>query len=433
MKFCLIVLFLLCNFLGISSQNNYQSRNSTYNFNGVAGDFNVNYKGDIKVADDDKSILSITPGGFLEIEKKTFGNSRKLNVYPIADGKIVYEYKEGFGKVDFEPNGRKWMEEILPEVIRSTGIDVEGRVHRIYSKGGINAIINEINSIENDYTASAYYRVLISTENLTESEYKLSVIALSKTVSSDYEKANVLSQVSQFYITSVPLSEAFLTSVSVISSDFEKSRVLKGMDMALLSEEQQSFYLNSVNTINSDFEKSNVIELLLSKMELSDNNLLQAIEVTSEIDSDYEKSGCLMTLLTKCTNDNQFIEIFKKTTLMTTEFDKSNVLKKASEIIKPSSESLDSYFEAINSMSSDFDCSAVLKSVVKNVPKDETLYIKIFDATAGLNSDFEKSAILTLAAAKMPKTEKVKEEYIKAANTISSTYELGLAMKAIHQ
>jgi len=50
-----------------------------------------------------------------------------------------------------------------------------------------------------------------------------------------------------------------------------------------------------------------------------------------------------------------------------------------------------------------------------------------------LNSDFEKSAILTQAAVKMPKTEKVKEEYIKAANTISSTYELGLAMKAIHQ
>lgn len=432
----LLAIFLIVQFVipfSLSAQTSFFKLKNFYNFNGSSGDFNVNFKGDIKVADDDKSITSISEGGFLEIEKKTFGNSRKLNIYPNSTGTLVYEYKEGSSKINFEPNGRKWMEEILPDVIRNTGIDIEGRVKRIYTNNGINGILNEIKSVESDFVASKYYKVLITQEQLTDSEFKLAIIALSNTVSSDFEKSNVLSSVSTFYIKDNALTEAYLTTVSALSSDFEKSKVLKNLEIENLIESQLINFLHTTSTINSDFEKSGVLRYVLSKKVLTENTFLLTIKVNDDINSDFEKSKNYEVMLSKTPNENILTEIFNAARNINSDFEKGNVLKNAADNIKPSSTSLDAYFQAINSMNSDFEHSGVLKAIIKKYSTDEALYIRILNSASMLNADFEKSNVLSLAVVKMPKTDKVKEEYIKTAKTINSSFEIDNAMKAINQ
>jgi len=430
----LLAILLIVQFVvpfSLSAQTSFLKQKNFYNFNGSSGDFNVNFKGDIKVAEDDKSITSISEGGFLEIEKKTFGNSRKLNIYPNSSGTLVYEYKEGSSKINFEPNGRKWMEEILPDVIRNTGIDIEGRVKRIYTNNGINGILNEIKSIESDFVASKYYRVLITQVSLTDSEFKLAIIALSNTVSSDFEKSNVLSSVSTFYISDNALTEAYLTTVSALSSDFEKSKVLKNLEIENLTENQLINYLHTTSTINSDFEKSGVLRYVLSKKVLTENTFLLTIKVNDDINSDFEKSKNYEVMLSKSPNENILTEIFNAARNINSDFEKGNVLKNAADNIKPSSTSLDAYFQAINSMNSDFEHAGVLKAIIKKYNMDEALYIRIFNSAAMLNADFEKSSVLSVAAVKMPKTDKVKEEFIKTAKTINSNFEYDNVMKAI--
>ncbi len=434
-KYHLFSVFLIVNFFilpyPVSAQNSFFKLKNCYIFNGLSGDFNINFKGDIKVADDDKSIKSISEGGFLEIEKKTFGNSRKLNIYPNSSGTLVYEYKEGSSIINFEPNGRKWMEEILPEIIRNTGIDIEGRVKRIYANNGINGILNEIKSIESDFISAKYYKVLITQEQLTESEYKLAIIALSNTVSSDFERSNVLSLVSSLYISNNSLTEAYLTTVSALSSDFEKAKVLKNLDIDHFTESQQINYLHSASTINSDFEKSNVINALITKQVLSENTFLLAIKVINDINSDFEKSKNFALMLSKSPSENALAEMFNGVRNMNSDFEKGNLLSNASDNIKISSTSLDAYFEAINSINSDFEHAGVLKSIIKKHNTDDALYIRVFTSAERLNSDFEKSGVLTYASTKMPKSDKVKEQYINTAKTINSTYELDNVMKAI--
>jgi hypothetical protein len=443
-----------------------QTHKSTFRFDGLLNGFTVNSKGQIKVADDDKSIKSISDGGYLEIEKKTFGNSRKLNIYPNSEGKLVYEYKEGMRKVDFEPNGRVWMEEILPDVIRNTGIDIEGRVKRFYSRSGINGILKEIESIESDFISSKYFAVLIRQEKLNENEYKQTILALPEMVSSDFEKSNVFTRVSDYYIANNSLSEAYLSAVSKISSDFEKSRVLQNIRIDNYTENQQINYLNTAKTIGSDFEKSNVLSKLSQKIDLTENSYLLLAKVIETIGSDFEKSNvirnsikkrdlnestscliikaigtigsdfeqsnCYRAILTKSPGEKSLIELFNGVSQMNSDFEKGNVLKKASDYIKPKAPFLDAYFNAANSVGSDFEHSGVLKSIIKTASPDEDLFIRIFKSAANISSDFEKSNILCSAALKMPKSEKAKEEYIKTAKTIKSSFEFGNVMKAIY-
>jgi len=57
------------------------------------GPFNstdINYDGEIRVGDDDRSIKSISPGGYLKISIRTFGNI----VLFYADGRVVYLFND---------------------------------------------------------------------------------------------------------------------------------------------------------------------------------------------------------------------------------------------------------------------------------------------------------------------------------------------------
>jgi hypothetical protein len=427
----LLVIFCV-QIIPSKAQNCVTITNNRIRIDGILDDYVVNINGRIEVADDDKSLKSISSWGSLEIIKKTFGNSRKLKMYPAPDGSIVYEYYEGASKEKFEPEGRKWMQEILPSIIRSSGIDIEGRVKRFYRKGGVKAVLDEIELIESDFISAKYFAVLIRQEKLTESEYKQAILALPEKISSDFEKSNVFNQVSDYYIGTNALTESFLYAVSKISSDFEKARVLKTMRIADFNEIQQNYYLSCTNSISSDFEKSNVITYMLSRQELTDNTFISLVRVTDNISSDFEKSNNFKKMLAKSPNEKILSEIFHAISKMSSDFEKGNVLKIASTKIKPGGPSIPAYFDAINSMTSDFERSAVLKSIIKNHRSDEDLYIRIFNSTANLSSDFEKSNVLTNAASHMPKTEKLKAEYIKTAKTISSSHEFGNVMRAIY-
>src|SRR5688572_21747625 len=77
--------------------------------------FNIEVRGTIEVTDDDRDIKSISPDGYLEITKTTFGSKRTIKIS--AEGSTVKrEYYDGRTLVSYEPEGRKWLSEILPEV-----------------------------------------------------------------------------------------------------------------------------------------------------------------------------------------------------------------------------------------------------------------------------------------------------------------------------
>jgi len=86
---------------------------STYRFSNNLTDYKVQLHGDIKVNEQDTRILSISPDGYLAIEKKNFGNTRALTIESDAKGKLSYEYYEGRKKLDFKPEGEEWLSEIL--------------------------------------------------------------------------------------------------------------------------------------------------------------------------------------------------------------------------------------------------------------------------------------------------------------------------------
>ena len=166
--------FLLpCSYRDAAGQNlSIESRNGsqkiTLNHRGISS-FNIETRGKMELTDDDKDVKSMSSDGYLEINKTVFGNRRTLIVTPQGNG-LKREYYEGRTLVAFEPEGRKWMNEVMPELVRSTTIGAESRVVRFYRKGGTKAVLDEIRIIESDYVKVRYANLLME-QNVTASDY----------------------------------------------------------------------------------------------------------------------------------------------------------------------------------------------------------------------------------------------------------------------
>ena len=89
-----------------------------------------------------------------------FDISGESNTSLLING-LKREYYEGRTKIPFEPAGRQWMAEILPELVRTTTIGAEGRVDRFFKKGGATAVVAEIESMESNYVKSHYANLLM--------------------------------------------------------------------------------------------------------------------------------------------------------------------------------------------------------------------------------------------------------------------------------
>src|SRR5882672_11048244 len=105
----------------VSVSTKRDSEKTVWNHSNGMSSFNVEIRGKIELTDDDKDIKSMSSDGYLEINKTAFGSKRTLIVTPQGNA-LKREYYEGRTAVPFEPEGRKWMSEILPELVRTTTI-----------------------------------------------------------------------------------------------------------------------------------------------------------------------------------------------------------------------------------------------------------------------------------------------------------------------
>ena len=109
--------------------------------------FDLKYKGIIEITEDNKMITGISADGFVEINKTAFGNNRRLFIHADDKGTITYEYYVGKTETAFNPEGKKWLAEILPDIVKRSDLGVESRVRHLYQKKGLRAVLDAIEDL----------------------------------------------------------------------------------------------------------------------------------------------------------------------------------------------------------------------------------------------------------------------------------------------
>lgn len=427
--------------------------------------FDVEVRGKIQLSDDDKDIKSMSPDGYLEVKKTVFGSRRTLIVSPVAGG-LKKEYYEGRTKIDFEPAGRQWMAEILPELVRSTTIGAESRVDRFFKKGGAPAVVSEIESLESNYVKSHYANLLMKLPISTK-DYPRIIDRMAETMDSNYYLAGFLkSNMDKFIKSNDALEAAFratnnmdsdhyrteviktglnsesvslnaikiiLQSAGTMDSDHYKTEVLTSLlNQDKLNDDIMGEMINTSRTIDSDYYRSVVLKKALDKKGLSNSSFQKALESINDIDSDHYKSEVLTSLLREPIPNDLQLRLITITGSIDSDHYRSLVLEEILDRQRMDDQVFDQLITRATSIDSDHYTTEVIKDALSKNLSDNNL-ISLLNAASRVGSDYYLSEILIEAAPKIRNAgAAVKKAYENAAKQIDSETYYGRVMKALN-
>lgn len=452
--FTLVVLSLL-----VSSCHHWGNRMVINNGNDR---IEVQSSGEIVFNDDETAIESISSHGYVRFQK----NGQKLLAGYKKNGEFKYELYDNGKKLD--PNsaeGKKFIAEMVKGMI-STGFGAKEHLNRIVKKGGIKAVLAEVNKIDNDFAKSVYLDYLLTCDSLNTSQLKEITGKIGKQISSDFEKSKLLQKYTATQLQDSLTSVAYFEAAKSIGSDFEKANVLKKMIKQPLSGKQNGEIIGLSKTIESDFERANVLKEIIHQNKLPETNVNQFLISTELIKSDFEKANVLKEFMkqTKIESKN-LAQFLNSTNTINSDFEKANVLKEIIHQDKLDEATLSQFLSSTATIQSDFEKKSILEelinkkefggenfkslltsvhgiqaefdrgNLIKKIAGQEIKandeWIGLINEASLLTADFDKCNVLLEIAGKMPKNEEVKTNYLKAAKTIKAEMEYGKALKAV--
>lgn len=422
----------------------------------------IEHEGTIILSNDDKSITDISEGGFFKVKKTTFGNKREIFIRK-RGGKLQYEYSEGGREKDFEPDGKAWLADILPDLVRSTGIGAESRIERFYSKSGTKGVLNEIGNLKNDHVKAEYYKLLLK-KDIKESEIPSVITNISENLKSDFYTYEVYKVNSTKLLANKNNLTNFFTAIGSIKSDFYKAELVKIAFDKDIPKGSSENALKLIRTINSDFYqyevlnklagntlsheeyiylfellipeirsayyKSEALNAFLKKNELTPATINTALKTLESINSDHYAATSLSVLIDhQSLNDKSFEIIFAALQKVKSDFYKAESMKK---VIKDQryTGSFDKFLEASAHIKSNEYRSTVYDYAIKHSKLTDEQMVKLINDIKDISSDHYKTEIL-LRVCKSTESEKVKAAVRSTAKTINSTHYYGTVMKCI--
>lgn len=404
--------------------NGKGNQTHTYRSNTGVTSTDLEYRGKIIFTDDETDVKYISPGGFLKFSKRSFGNKRTIELEGESNGQFTRTYREGSSKVDFEPEGRKWMASVLPEIIRTTGIGAEERVNKFYKKGGINAVLDEIENLPSNYVQSKYYTAVFNMANLSNSDISKTLNHASRELNSSYEQSKVLRENSELFAKNEENMRAAIKFVEEINSSYEQSKVyihfLKEED---LSEQNKTLIIAGVRKVSSSYEQSKILQAML-KDDLSTANIEMVIAETAYINSTYEQGKILRYVVdNQETEDLDFDVMVKAIGAISSSYEQSKALKRLVDTRDLTTAQIIKVTKAATYINSDYEQSKLLQTIISNQKLDKESVDAILIATADVSSSYEKSKILQLIANSNNFTSSNYSTLIEYSDGISSSYD----------
>jgi hypothetical protein len=328
--------------------------------NGVG--LEVVLRGKVEFTDDYSDITAISPGGSLVIKDERGGGIRKIEITQSAGGGLKRSYSFNGEPRPFDTEARAWFTKILFEAVRQAGFDARNRARKILNQSGPNGVLNEISEIKSDYVKRLYFDELLGSGNVDSATARRILSQAARELSSDYEKASVLTKVAESFLSDDDARTEYANAVATIRSSYERGRALSALlKQKSLRSETLLVVLKSAEGISSDYEKAQVL-VKVADGSVSDEAVGSAfVQASATIRSDYERARALSALLGRSD--------LHKSTLM-------SALKSAAGI------------------NSDYEKARVLVKVALTNSADEGIRNALIDTARTIRSEYERGRVL---------------------------------------
>ena len=264
----------------------------------------INWSGKVRLSDDEKTISSISPGGYLKFRE----NDRKLEAESNLQGEVSYRLYDGHDNLTMNDSGRRFIAVALQKMI-ARGFNAEGRAERIYRKGGNQALLEEIPRIEIDYARGPYIDLLLKSDSLTNDQLFVLVKQINEWGSGP-EKQNCLGRFTTDRLKDSTLARVWLGAVDHLDADVDKQHLLsRFIDQGRVGRQtpvDETTYdslLTIIGHIGADVDKRDLYEKLIDDSLNTNDQWISLIRATTRLGADVDKANLLAQVAHKMPKD----------------------------------------------------------------------------------------------------------------------------------
>jgi beta-lactamase regulating signal transducer with metallopeptidase domain len=396
----------------------------------------VSYDGEIELADDDRDLAGLSPGGYFEIEEREGRDRRRLLIESDRHGELDYIYFERGRQADFDDDAREWFGDVMLEAVRNTGIGAESRVKRIRDEDGVEGVLDEIGSLESDYVKRRYFTALLDSGPIDGDQMRSILTSARREIDSDYEKAELFIATTEYIKEPSEIADAYVDGVATLDSDYEIRRVLSAIlfdpDTGELDDEVVDKVLRIADRLDSDYERAELLIDMSERMSPETEHWDAYLQAVGGIDSDYETRRVLRAMgsHTELTEEQAEL-ILELAGELDSDYEKAELLIEYARATGDNERLLELYLEAAYSIDSDYEKRRVLSEIAFDRITEEALLLKILQIADDLDSDYERAELLISLSREAEKSPEVRSAYLKCAQGLTSDYDRSRVLQMI--
>jgi hypothetical protein len=320
----------------------------------------VRYEGDIQFNDDETAITRISPGGYVDYRR----NDDRLLAGNNDRGLLEVELHENGKSIDpGSAEGKALVARAIKGMI-DMGFDIDGRIDRLYRKGGYAALLQAADSADGDYVRGKYLERVLGGDSLSTGIVSAAITRVHYKVGGDYDKNRLLEMVDTGYLKNDSVCIEYLGVVKSMGGDYEKSQALQHFLRDTVPAGQYERVLEATSTVNGNYERSNVLKELIDQPLAEGKSFDSLLMLVGKMDGDYEKSNLLMQIIRKDVREGgSWAGLIRTTTTLGGEYERSNVLVEIGQKLPKTDSLRELYMNAAKTVHSDNDYGRVVNAI----------------------------------------------------------------------
>jgi hypothetical protein len=323
----------------------------------------VDAEGEFTPRADLSGFLTISRGGYVEVEERDGEHRRKVRV---SNGAAGLQYRWTLdGDERFDVDRERWLASMLLALERRTAMFAKVRVPELLRQGGPSAVLSEATLLQSDHARRIYYTALLSTVRLDEATTERLLRDAGESMASDYERAELLRAVSQHGPMTDRVTRAIIRTAQDMASDYEKRRALSSALESVSSRESRAALFMAASSMRSSYELAELLIAAQRRSLVDSASGAAYFGAVEKLSSDYERRRTLSALLRQRPEASVVLAgILRASSSISSDYELATLLIEFARVVPVRGEIRELYLKATRSISSDHEYRRVLQALL---------------------------------------------------------------------
>jgi hypothetical protein len=391
-------------------------------------DLAVRLEGEIEFDGDAIGIARMSRNARLRIEEDDGNRERWLEIVPGTGGAPSFEYRENGRDAAFDNAAREWYRAVLLQIFRRTGLAAEQRVAALLRRGGVAAVLEEVDNLDSDFVHTRYITELLEQAQLNEPQYRTVVANAARRVESDHYLAEILKTLAAEQPLTARLLDDYIAASRELESDHYRTVVLQRViDAGGLNTAQVAGVIESAGQMESDHYVAELLKAVAQRYAVEPAFRGAYLRAAQSLESDHYRAEVLTQLLQRTDlSAPELAEVLRATRGVDSDHYQAELLKLAGSRGLSDAAMRQAFFEAAADLESDHFFREAMSVLVEDARLSPALLVNVIDAAAReLESDHYLTELLVRVLDRHTITAEVRTALTNAMDSLGSEHYRG--------